>query len=199
MFVEITGAQDPDSGPSGDPVPVVRLDATRACVRGLAITELALFRGVLDAPLNEAFDVDPAVGFESTWPTWLANAVGTTDVVIVIDELRADLGALAAEGLELPGAVVLRDVESAGDAGCAATRPAPAAAVDSPVEIAEELQRVDAVPEGASIPDLLGGTFDGAPTGALVPGRREPDENGGVGGVGEDLPHGDEDGGPDVP
>lgn len=227
--IEITGAEDPDSGPGGGPAPVVRLevgrlegasaltldrplpdgslrvaagpsvsasagvrlDATRACVRGLGITELGLLRGVLDGPLNDAFAVDPERGFEPTWATWLANAVGSTDVAIVVEELRADVGSLSAPGLELAEARLIRDSQGAGGAGCggdAGTAGAPldpAAGPDTPEEVAAELRDADAVPEGMSVPDLLGGG--------------EAVQDGGVGGVGEDLPDGDEDGGPDVP
>ncbi len=169
----------------------VRLDATRACVRGLGITELGLLRGVLDGPLNEALAVDPEAGFQPTWATWLANAVGSTDVAIVVEELRADIGALEAPALELAGARLVRDAGAAGGAGCgtapgtAAAGPDPALGPDTPEEIAAELRRVEAVPEGMSVPDLLSGG--------------EAGEDGGMGGVGEDLPDRDEDRGPDVP
>lgn len=239
--IEITGAEDPDSGPDGGPVPVVRLavrdladvshltlerpladgslrvagtatpqarisardgirlDATRACVRGLGITELGLLRGVLDGPLNEAFTLDPETGFRPTWATWLANAVGTTDVAIVVEELRADVGAVEAAGLELAGARLIRDGRPAEGAGCGNVAGTAAAPLDpgvgpaTPEDVAAELRRAEAVPDGMSVPELLRGDLDGGGGGG------QAGEDGGVGGVGEDLPDGDEDRRPDVP
>ncbi|MGF1662595.1 MAG: hypothetical protein ACFCVG_09015, partial [Kineosporiaceae bacterium] len=201
--IEISGAEDPDSGPDGGAVPVVRLeiatlagasaltldrplpdgslriaagtggsgvaaaggvrlDAARACVRGLGITELGLLRGVLDGPLNEAFAVDPEAGFQPTWATWLANAVGSTDVAIVVEELRADVGSLEAPGLQLTGARLVRDGEPAGGAGCgdvpgtAAVPLDAGSGPDTPEEVAAQLREAEAVPEGMSVPELLG-------------------------------------------
>jgi hypothetical protein len=85
------------------------LDATWACVRGLGITKDRILAGVLDGPLNDALAVDPARGFEPTWVIWLANLIGATDVPVVIDELRAEVAALDADALRLPGATVVRD------------------------------------------------------------------------------------------
>jgi hypothetical protein len=147
--IAITGTTDPDSGPDGGPVPVVRLtvttlsrsggrdlvrpepagstriragapgpavtgrrlvlDATWACVDGLGVTEAGLLSGLLDEPLNEAFDVDPRSGFEPTWVVALANFVGSLPVPIVIDELRAEVADLRAAELDLPRAQVNRD------------------------------------------------------------------------------------------
>ena len=170
--VNIGGATDPNSGPEGRPVPVVRLrvgslreasslelarpfaggslrlaagravpsggragadvsarggvvlDATWACVRDLGVTDARLLEGLLDGPLNEALDVDPARGFRPTWATELANLVGLTPVPIVVDEFRAEVAALDAESLRLPGTTVVRDERApAALAACSSRSP----------------------------------------------------------------------------
>jgi len=184
--ISIDGATDPDSGPDGGPVPVVRLrvgslreasslqlhrpvrdgslrlaaggpaggsvsarggivlDATWACVRGLGVTEAGLLAGWLDAPLNEALDVDPRTGFRGNWMTALANLIGLTPVPLVIGELRAEVASLDAEALRLPGTTVVRDGRRPGE-----LLPCSSRAATSPAGALDRLRRV---PELARLP-----------------------------------------------
>ncbi|MGL5909270.1 MAG: hypothetical protein ACRCZP_04655 [Phycicoccus sp.] len=185
--IAVTGAIDPDSGPDGGRVPVVRLtvstlsrtsgldlvrpepagstrlragapgppvtgrqlvlDATWACVDGLGITEAGLLSGLLDDPLNEAFDVDPQAGFEPTWVIALANFVGSLPVPIVIDELRAEVADLRATELALPRAQVNRDrTRLPALAGCG--RPSGASVTPEGA-----VQRLDDLPELRDLPE----------------------------------------------
>ncbi|MGL5928877.1 MAG: hypothetical protein ACRCY8_08085 [Dermatophilaceae bacterium] len=123
------------------------LDATWACVDGLGITEAGLLSGLLDDPLNEAFDVDPQTGFEPTWVTALANFVGSLPVPIVIDELRAEVAGLRATELQLPRAQVNRGrTRVAALPGCG--RPS-----GTTVTPEGAVRRLDDLPELRDVPD----------------------------------------------
>jgi hypothetical protein len=125
----------------------VVLDVPWACVRGLGVTEAGLLSGLLDAPLNEALDVDPAVGFRPTWVTALANLIGATPVPVVIRELRAEVASIDARSLRLPGLRLVRDERRVAPLrACstpAAARSGPAAA---PLAPGAALTRLRAVP-----------------------------------------------------
>lgn len=127
-------------GPAGGSVSArggIVLDATWACVRGLGVTEAGLLAGWLDAPLNEALDVDPRTGFRGNWMTGLANLIGLTPVPLVIGELRAEVASLDAEALRLPGTTVVRDGRRPGE-----LLPCSSRAATSPAGALDRLRRV---------------------------------------------------------
>jgi len=98
------GPTDSRTTPAASARGGITLQATYACVRGLGLTRLGLLRGILDAPLNQALDVDPTVGFQPTWATELANVIGSTGIEIVIEELQADVAQLDAADLTISDA-----------------------------------------------------------------------------------------------
>jgi hypothetical protein len=131
-------------------------------VRGLGVTEAALLSGLLDGPLNEALDVDPERGFRGNWVTGLANLVGLTPVPLVIRELRAEVGALDAQALRLPGTTVVRDGDRPGTLlPCSSASPtspsaASARAAGAPVAgigAARAVDRLRRVPALRNLPD----------------------------------------------
>ncbi|MGL4175287.1 MAG: hypothetical protein ACRCSN_04345 [Dermatophilaceae bacterium] len=116
-------------------------------VREAADAEAAgLLSGLLDDPLNKAFDVDPQTGFEPTWDTALTNVVGSLPVPIVIDEPRAEVAGLRATELQLPRAGEPRPHPGRALAGCG--RPS-----GTTVTPKGAVRQLDDLPELRAVPD----------------------------------------------